>query len=84
MKHTLSFQRDFNKPDVELQYRKVIAETLDSAECKPVPPFKRYLYYLFSSRSSADYLGHTRCIEDEGKSKCIYLVMSVMQSYQTI
>jgi len=41
MKHTLSFQRDFTKPDVELQYRKVIADTLDSAECKPVPPFKR-------------------------------------------
>ena len=41
MKHTLSFQRDFNKPDVELQYRGVIANTLDEAECKPVPPFKR-------------------------------------------
>jgi len=41
MKHTLSFQRDAESPDVELQYRKVIAETLDSAECKPVPPFKR-------------------------------------------
>lgn len=46
MKHTLSFQRDFNKPDVELQYRKVIADTLDSAECKPVPPFKRYVHTM--------------------------------------
>jgi succinate dehydrogenase (ubiquinone) flavoprotein subunit len=41
MKHTLSFQRDATKPDVELQYRKVIAGTLDEAECKAVPPFKR-------------------------------------------
>lgn len=41
MKHTLSFQHDASKPDVELKYRKVIATTLDEAECKPVPPFKR-------------------------------------------
>lgn len=41
MKHTLSFQRDPTKPDVELSYREVIAGTLDEAECKPVPPFKR-------------------------------------------
>lgn len=41
MKHTLSFQRDPNSPEVELQYRGVIANTLDEAECKPVPPFKR-------------------------------------------
>ena len=41
MKHTLSFQRDPDSPDVELQYRSVIANTLDEAECKPVPPFKR-------------------------------------------
>jgi succinate dehydrogenase (ubiquinone) flavoprotein subunit len=41
MKHTLSFQRDAESPDVELQYREVIATTLDEAECKPVPPFKR-------------------------------------------
>jgi len=41
MKHTLSFQHDASKPDVELQYRSVIATTLDEAECKPVPPFKR-------------------------------------------
>jgi len=41
MKHTLSFQRDAESPDVELQYRQVIATTLDEAECKPVPPFKR-------------------------------------------
>ena len=41
MKHTLSFQRDVSKPDVELNYRKVIGSTLDEAECKAVPPFKR-------------------------------------------
>ncbi|WVR00293.1 succinate dehydrogenase [ubiquinone] flavoprotein subunit, mitochondrial [Kwoniella sp. CBS 9459] len=41
MKHTLSFQRDPESPEVELQYREVIAHTLDEAECKPVPPFKR-------------------------------------------
>ncbi|KAF8212317.1 succinate dehydrogenase [Mycena galopus ATCC 62051] len=41
MKHTLSFQRDPTKPDVELQYRDVIGTTLDENECKAVPPFKR-------------------------------------------
>ncbi|KAG8902282.1 succinate dehydrogenase flavoprotein subunit, partial [Tulasnella sp. 408] len=41
MKHTLSWQHDSTKPDVELKYRGVIAETLDENECKPVPPFKR-------------------------------------------
>lgn len=41
MKHTLSFQHDPNSPDVELKFRGVIANTLDEAECKPVPPFKR-------------------------------------------
>ncbi|KAG9045637.1 succinate dehydrogenase flavoprotein subunit [Tulasnella sp. UAMH 9824] len=41
MKHTLSFQHDSTKPDVELKYRGVIANTLDENECKPVPPFKR-------------------------------------------
>jgi len=41
MKHTLSFQHNPDSPEVELKYRNVIAETLDSAECKPVPPFKR-------------------------------------------
>lgn len=41
MKHTLSFQRDVNEPDVELTYRRVIDTTLDENECKPVPPFKR-------------------------------------------
>ncbi|PBK78080.1 probable SDH1-succinate dehydrogenase (ubiquinone) flavoprotein precursor, mitochondrial [Armillaria ostoyae] len=41
MKHTLSFQRDVNEPDVELTYRRVINTTLDENECKPVPPFKR-------------------------------------------
>jgi succinate dehydrogenase (ubiquinone) flavoprotein subunit len=41
MKHTLSFQRDVNEPDVEIQYRGVIGTTLDENECKAVPPFKR-------------------------------------------
>ncbi|KAJ7109298.1 FAD binding domain-containing protein [Mycena epipterygia] len=41
MKHTLTFQRDHSKPDVELQYRAVIGTTLDENECKAVPPFKR-------------------------------------------
>lgn len=41
MKHTLTFQRDTNKPDVEIQYRGVIDTTLDENECKAVPPFKR-------------------------------------------
>ncbi|KAJ3726155.1 FAD binding domain-containing protein [Lentinula raphanica] len=41
MKHTLSFQKDVNSPDVELKYRGVIDTTLDENECKPVPPFKR-------------------------------------------
>ena len=41
MKHTLTWQRDVNSPDVEIKYREVIAETLDENECKAVPPFKR-------------------------------------------
>ncbi|KLO18815.1 succinate dehydrogenase [Schizopora paradoxa] len=41
MKHTLTFQRDPSKPDVEIKYRNVIDKTLDENECKPVPPFKR-------------------------------------------
>jgi len=41
MKHTLTFQRDPTKPDVEIQYRRVIGTTLDENECKAVPPFKR-------------------------------------------
>jgi len=41
MKHTLTWQRDHTKPDVEVKYRGVIATTLDEAECKAVPPFKR-------------------------------------------
>merc|ERR1712054_415886 len=32
MKHTMSWQRDVSKPDVELQYRPVISETLDQEE----------------------------------------------------
>ncbi|KAI1639467.1 succinate flavoprotein subunit [Biscogniauxia mediterranea] len=40
MKHTLTFQK---KPHskIDISYRKVIGTTLDEAECKPVPPFKR-------------------------------------------
>ncbi|EJU05343.1 succinate dehydrogenase [Dacryopinax primogenitus] len=41
MKHTLTFQRDPAKPDVEIRYRKVIGTTLDENECNPVPPSKR-------------------------------------------
>lgn len=40
MKHTLSFQREPQGP-VELTHRKVTHTTLDEAECKNVPPFKR-------------------------------------------
>lgn len=40
MKHTLSFQKEPHGK-VELGYRKVIGHTLDEAECKAVPPFKR-------------------------------------------
>lgn len=40
MKHTLSFQKEPHG-EVELSYRKVIGTTLDEAECKAVPPFKR-------------------------------------------
>ncbi|KAJ2451222.1 succinate dehydrogenase flavoprotein subunit [Coemansia sp. RSA 2337] len=40
MKHSLSYQKDVDHP-VELSYRGVIANTLDEAECKAVPPFKR-------------------------------------------
>lgn len=40
MKHTLSWQK---KPhgETQLGYRKVVGTTLDEAECKAVPPFKR-------------------------------------------
>ena len=41
MKHTLTFQRDPSKPDVEIRYRNVIGTTLDEDECKAVQPFKR-------------------------------------------
>ena len=40
MNHTLSFQKQPHGK-VDLSYRNVIATTLDEAECKPVPPFKR-------------------------------------------
>ena len=40
MKHTLSFQKSPHGK-VDLSYRRVIATTLDEAECKPIPPFKR-------------------------------------------
>ena len=41
MKHTLTWQKDSTSPEVDIKYRGVIATTLDEAECKPVPPFKR-------------------------------------------
>ncbi|KAF9266366.1 minor succinate dehydrogenase isozyme, Sdh1p [Marasmius fiardii PR-910] len=41
MKHTLSFHIDAKKPDVELRYCGVIANTLDESECKPILPIKR-------------------------------------------
>jgi succinate dehydrogenase (ubiquinone) flavoprotein subunit len=40
MKHTLSWQ-DQETGEVKLSYRGVTANTLDEAECKPVPPFAR-------------------------------------------
>lgn len=40
MKHTLSWQDPVTK-EVTLKYRHVTDTTLDEAECKPVPPFKR-------------------------------------------
>ncbi|EPQ28213.1 uncharacterized protein PFL1_04040 [Pseudozyma flocculosa PF-1] len=40
MKHTLSWQQGQNDK-VKLDYRNVVNTTLDEAECKPVPPFKR-------------------------------------------
>ncbi|SNX82560.1 probable SDH1 - succinate dehydrogenase (ubiquinone) flavoprotein precursor, mitochondrial [Melanopsichium pennsylvanicum] len=41
MKHTLSWQHESTGDKVKLDYRGVINTTLDEAECKPVPPFKR-------------------------------------------
>ncbi|KAG1456717.1 hypothetical protein G6F56_006769 [Rhizopus delemar] len=40
MKHTLSWQ-DQKTGEVKLDYRSVTDNTLDEAECKPVPPFAR-------------------------------------------
>ncbi|KAJ5219939.1 succinate dehydrogenase flavoprotein subunit [Penicillium chermesinum] len=40
MKHTLTWQKKAHGK-VDLGYRAVEANTLDEAECKPVPPFKR-------------------------------------------
>jgi succinate dehydrogenase (ubiquinone) flavoprotein subunit len=40
MKHTLSWQKQPHG-NTELGYRKVVGTTLDEAECKAVPPFKR-------------------------------------------
>lgn len=40
MKHTLTYQKQPHG-NVDLTYRRVIANTLDEAECKAVPPFKR-------------------------------------------
>ncbi|KAH7099045.1 succinate dehydrogenase [Auriculariales sp. MPI-PUGE-AT-0066] len=41
MKHTLTWQHDMTKPEVEIKYRGVVGTTLDENECKAVPPFKR-------------------------------------------
>lgn len=41
MRHTLSWQHESTGDKVKLDYRDVISTTLDEAECKPVPPFKR-------------------------------------------
>jgi succinate dehydrogenase (ubiquinone) flavoprotein subunit len=41
MKHTLTWQRDVESPEVDIKYRRVIGTTLDENECKAVPPFKR-------------------------------------------
>jgi len=41
MKHTRTFNREVESPNVDIQYRKVIGSTLDENECKAVPPFKR-------------------------------------------
>jgi succinate dehydrogenase (ubiquinone) flavoprotein subunit len=41
MKHTLTFQPNASKADVEIKYRGVIGTTLDENECRAVPPFKR-------------------------------------------
>lgn len=41
MRHTLSWQHEGTGDKVKLDYRGVISTTLDEAECKPVPPFKR-------------------------------------------
>ncbi|PWZ03165.1 succinate dehydrogenase [Testicularia cyperi] len=41
MRHTMSWQHEGTNDKVKLDYRNVISTTLDEAECKPVPPFKR-------------------------------------------
>jgi succinate dehydrogenase (ubiquinone) flavoprotein subunit len=41
MRHTVSWQRDTSKPDIELAYRPVIDDTMDQAEFPTVPPGKR-------------------------------------------
>lgn len=40
MKHTLTWQKTPHAK-VDLSYRSVEGQTLDEAECKAVPPFKR-------------------------------------------
>ena len=41
MKHTLTKISDMEKGTVEIDYRKVITETLDQNEFPHVPPMKR-------------------------------------------
>lgn len=40
MKHSLTWQRTPHEK-VDIGYRRVVMDTLDEAECKAVPPFKR-------------------------------------------
>jgi succinate dehydrogenase (ubiquinone) flavoprotein subunit len=40
MKHTLTYQKQPHGK-VDVGYRAVVGTTLDEAECKAVPPFKR-------------------------------------------
>jgi len=41
MNHTMSYQKDVSKAEVQLEYRPVIFETLDEKEFPSVPPGKR-------------------------------------------
>lgn len=50
MKHSLTYQKQpHGKTD--LAYRSVVSHTLDEAECKAVPPFKRYALSILTPSS---------------------------------